>query len=315
MADPIRIVVTGGAGFIGSHVVDALIERGNVVGIVDSLVTGNRENLNPRAEFFEVDICDAEALAGVLASFKPQVVDHHAAQISVALSSRDPAADALTNVVGSLQVLEASRAAGVEHLVFASTGGALYGDPEVVPADEATPIAPLSPYGAAKASVETYLRMYHDTYGFSYTALRYANVFGPRQTPEGEAGVVAIFTNRMLKGETPVIFGDGDQQRDFVYVGDVAQANVEAIERRLQGAYNVGTGVASSVNEVTRELTNACGFEGIVEYAEERPGEVRRVTLDAAKLTRETGWQWQGGLAEGLALTVGHQKARANRPG
>jgi UDP-glucose 4-epimerase len=308
-----RILVTGAAGFIGSHVVDALIERGHVVGIVDSLVTGFRNNLNPRAEFYHVDIGNAVELERVFASFKPEIVDHHAAQISVALSSRDPAADAMANVVGSLRVLEASRAAGVEHLVFASTGGALYGDPEIIPADETTTIAPLSPYGAAKASVETYLRMYHDTYGFSYTALRYANVFGPRQTPEGEAGVVAIFAARMLKGEAPVIFGDGEQQRDFVYVGDVARANVEAIERRLQGAYNVGTGVASSVNDVTRVLTEECGFQGRVGHVDERAGEVRRVTLDAAKLVSETGWQWQVALAEGLALTVAHQKAQLNR--
>jgi UDP-glucose 4-epimerase len=313
MAKSTRILVTGGAGFIGSHVVDALVERGNIVGIVDSLITGTRDNLNRGAEFFHVDIGDAAELERVFAAFKPEVVDHHAAQISVALSSRDPAADAVANVVGSLRVLEASRVAGVEHLVFASTGGALYGDPEVIPADEATTIAPLSPYGAAKASVETYLRMYHDTYGFSYTALRYANVFGPRQTPEGEAGVVAIFTARMLNGEAPMIFGDGEQQRDFVYVGDVAKANVEAIERRLQGAYNVGTGVASSVNDVTRVLTEACGFQGHVGHVDERAGEVRRVTLDAAKLARETGWQWQIALAEGLALTVAHQKAQLNR--
>ena len=314
MADPVRILVTGGAGFIGSHVVDALIERGNEVAIVDCLATGNRANLNPAAKFYEVDIGDAAAMGRVLAEFNPQVVDHHAAQISVALSSRDPAADALINVVGSLMVLEASRVAGVEHFVFASTGGALYGNPETVPADEATLIAPLSPYGAAKASVETYLRMYYDTHGFSYTALRYANVFGPRQTPDGEAGVVAIFTNRMLKGEPPTIFGDGDQQRDFVYVGDVAKANIEAIEHRLQGAYNVGTGVASSVNEVTSNLAAACDFEGKVEYAAGRPGEVRRVTLDAAKLARETGWQSHVSLADGLALTVAYQKAQTNRP-
>jgi UDP-glucose 4-epimerase len=314
MAESTRILVTGGAGFIGSNLVDALIERGHVVGIVDSLVTGSRDNVNPKAEFFEADISDAAALARVMKAFAPQVVDHHAAQISVSLSARDPGADALTNVVGSLRVIEAARAAGVEHIVFASTGGALYGDPETVPADESATIAPLSPYGAAKASVETYLRMYHDSFGLAYTALRYANVFGPRQTPEGEAGVVAIFTARMLRGETPVIYGDGEQQRDFVYVGDVAQANVEAIERRLQGAYNVGTGVASSVNDVARELTIACGITGTIEYAPERPGEVRRVTLDASKLALATGWRAQVGLGEGLALTVAHHKARANRP-
>lgn len=312
MANQTRILVTGGAGFIGSHVVDALIEQGHAVGVLDSLVTGSRDNLNARVDFYETDIRDIDGLRRTLDAFKPQVINHHAAQISVALSSREPVTDALINVVGSLHVIEAARRAGVEHLVFASTGGALYGDPETVPANEETIIAPLSPYGAAKASVETYLRMYQETYGLSYTALRYANVFGPRQTPEGEAGVIAIFANHMLKGETPVIFGDGEQQRDFVYVRDVAQANVESIEHRLQGAYNVGTGVPSSVNEVTRELTAACNFEGQVSHVEERTGEVRRVTLDASKLTQATGWEYQVSLQEGLALTVAYQKARLN---
>ncbi len=313
MAELTRILVTGGAGFIGSHVVDALVEKGHAVGVVDSLATGNRNNLNPDAVFYEADITDARELSRVFAEFKPQVLDHHAAQISVALSSRDPAADAMTNVIGSINILEAARSAGVEHLVFASTGGALYGDPVKVPAAETTAIAPLSPYGASKASVETYLKMYHDTYGFSYTALRYANVFGPRQTAEGEAGVIAIFVNRMLKGENPVIFGDGEQQRDFVYVGDVAKANVNAIESRLEGAYNVGTGVPFSVNEIARELAIVCAFEGSFEYAEERAGEVRRVTLDASNLMRETGWQPKIQLAEGLVLTVAHQNAQMNR--
>ena len=309
MTSPTRVLVTGGAGFIASHVVDRLIEKGYEVAVVDSLETGNKANLNPKAEFHDVDICDEEALSKVFASFRPTIVDHHAAQISVTLSSRKPAYDAMVNVVGSINVHEAARAAGVEHFVFASTGGALYGDPAHVPADEDTPIAPLAPYGASKASFETYLRMYHDTYGLSYTALRYSNVYGPRQTPEGEAGVIAIFTNKMLSGQTPTIFGDGEQQRDFVYVGDVAAANLIAIERRLQGPYNVGTGELASVNRVTSLLREAIGFKGDVVHAEERPGEVRRVSLDAGKLTKETGWRPSLSLEEGIRRTVEHQRA------
>jgi len=315
MADPIRVLVTGGAGFIGSTIVDLLIERGHTVGVLDSLATGFRANLNPKATFYEVDIRDPEALATALAEFRPEVVDHHAAQISVAVSSRDPAFDAAANVVGSLNVLEASRAAGVEHVIFASTGGALYGNPGDRAVDERTTIAPLSPYGAAKASVEVYLRMYHDTWGLSYTALRYSNVYGPRQTPDGEAGVVAIFAGRMLRGETPVVFGDGEQARDFVYVGDVAQANLLAVELRLQGGYNVGVGEVASVNQVTAELASACGYAGPVDHAAEREGEVRSIMLDASKLTGETGWRPMVSLAEGIHLTVEDHKARLSRAG
>jgi UDP-glucose 4-epimerase len=283
--------------------------------VLDSLVTGFRANLNPEATFYEADIRDPEALAKALADFRPQVIDHHAAQISVAVSSRDPAFDAAANVVGSLNVLEASRAAGVEHVIFASTGGALYGNPGERPVDETTTIAPLSPYGAAKASVEVYLRMYHDTWGVSYTALRYSNVYGPRQTADGEAGVVAIFAGRMLRGERPVVFGDGEQSRDFVYVGDVAKANLLAVELRLQGGYNVGVGEAASVNQVTAELASACDYAGPVDHAAEREGEVRSITLDASKLTGETGWRPTVSLAEGIRLTVEDHKARPSRTG
>ena len=312
MIDPTRVLVTGGAGFIGSHIVDLLVARGYAVGVLDSLATGRRSNLNAAAEFYEADIRDGAAVSAAFRAFRPQVVDHHAAQISVPVSAREPAMDAHVNVVGSLNVLEAARETGAEHFVFASTGGALYGDPERVPADESTAIAPLSPYGAAKAAVETYLRMYRDTWGLSYTALRYANVYGPRQTPEGEAGVIAIFTNRMLAGDSPVIFGDGEQERDFVYVGDVAQANLMAIEKRIQGAYNVGTGVAASVNRVTRLLVDECGYDGDIVYADERPGEVRRISLDAGLLTQLAGWRATVALETGIRETVAQRKAQPN---
>ena len=309
MPDAVRVLVTGGAGFIGSTVVDLLVEHGYEVAVLDSLETGRREYLNPAVRFFETDIRDREGLKKAFDAFRPQIVDHHAAQISVTASSRDPLFDAENNVIGSLNVLEAARAAEVEHFIFASTGGALYGNPGPQAADESTAIAPLSPYGAAKACVEVYLRTYEATWGLSYAALRYANVYGPRQTPEGEAGVVAIFTARMLSGRTPVIFGDGDQERDFVFAGDVARANLVAIERRLTGAYNVGTGEATTVNEVAREIAQACSYGGPIEHGPERPGEVRSIKLDATKLRRETGWQPTVAMKEGIALTVAHHKA------
>ena len=315
MADPRRVLVTGGAGFIGSHVVDALITRGYEVAVVDLLTTGNRKNVHPEAAFHLVDIRDAAAVSQVMADFQPAIVDHHAAQISVTLSAKDPVMDAEANVVGSLVVLEACRANGIEHVVFASTGGALYGEPERLPAAEDAVVAPLSPYGAAKASVETYLRMYEATWGLSYAALRYANVYGPRQIPEGEAGVVAIFTDRMLRGERPVVFGDGEQQRDFVYVGDVARANVLAIERSLQGPYNVGTSAATSVNRIVAALAERCGYDGDANHAPERPGEVRRVTLDATRIGQAAGWRPDVSLEEGLTLTVEDAKARLGTRG
>ena len=310
MADSPRVLVTGGAGFIGSHVADALVERGYLVGVLDSLANGHRANVPAAADFFEADISDAAAVARVFGEFRPQLVSHHAAQISVAASANDPVADAQANVIGSLVVLEACRAHGVDHVVFASTGGALYGDPATVPADEQSIVQPLSPYGAAKASVETYLRTYKATWGLSYTALRYANVYGPRQTADGEAGVIAIFANHLLRGERPTVFGDGEQQRDFVYVGDVTEANLLAIEQRLQGSYNVGTGVGTSVNQIAAALVKLCGYAGIIDHAPERAGEVRRVTLDASLLQRMAGWRAQVSLEAGLGLTVDDRKAR-----
>ncbi|MBM3939932.1 MAG: SDR family NAD(P)-dependent oxidoreductase [SAR202 cluster bacterium] len=308
-----RVIVTGGAGFIGSHVADALVARGHEVAVLDALNTGERGNVPTKATFYQADITDPAAVRRVFAEVRPHWVDHHAAQISVPESTKDPVADAQANVVGSLAVLEAARETGVEHFVFASTGGALYGDPEKMPSDEETPIAPLAPYGAAKAAVEVYLGMYARTWGMRTLALRYANVYGPRQSPHGEAGVVAIFAARMLSGANSTIFGDGEQQRDFVYVDDVALANVLAFERGLTGSYNVGTGVAASVNEVTRLLVRHAGFGGQVLHAAERPGEVRRIALDASRLRRAVGWEPSVSLDEGLRRTVAffREKARA----
>jgi UDP-glucose 4-epimerase len=310
VADSTRVLVTGGAGFIGSHVVDVLVDAGYAVGVLDLLTTGSMDNVNAAATFFNADIEDGEEVSRIFADFRPGVVDHHAARISVTASARDPVADAHTNVLGTLRILQACREHAVEHLVFASTGGALYGEAEHVPADENTPILPLSPYGAAKASVETYLRTYRATWGLSFTALRYANVYGPRQNAEGEAGVIAIFADRMLRAEEPTVFGDGEQQRDFVYVGDVASANQLAVERRFQGSYNVGTGTATSVNEIVAALRGSCGYGGRVEYAPAREGEVRCITLDSSLLARTAGWSPSVALGDGLALTVDDRRRR-----
>jgi UDP-glucose 4-epimerase len=309
MADQSRVLVTGGAGFIGSHVVDGLVELGLQVGVLDSLVTGSKANLNPKAKFFLADLTDADAVGRVFAAFKPGMVNHHAAQISVASSVVDPIADAQANVMGSLTLLEACRANDVEHLIFASTGGALYGDPAKQPANEQMPLDPQSPYAASKAAVEAYLGAYKAMSGLKWTALRYANVYGPRQSPDGEAGVVAIFTKKMLAGSAPVIFGSGEQQRDFVYVSDVAAANVAAIEKGLEGAYNVGTGVATSVNDIAQGLASLCGYTHEIEHVAERAGEVFRITLDATLIARDTGWQSETPLEVGLNAVVDYFRA------
>jgi UDP-glucose 4-epimerase len=308
-----RVLVTGGAGFIGSHIVDMLLAQGHEVAVLDSLATGHRANISPKATFHQADITDPVAVKRVFAEVRPQWVDHHAAQISVSESTKDPAADALANVVGSLVVLEAAREAGVEHFVFASTGGALYGEPANSPSDENTPIEPLAPYGAAKASVEVYLGVYGRTWNMRTVALRYANVYGPRQSPHGEAGVVAIFAARMLAGTTPTIFGDGTQERDFVYAGDVARANLLAFEHGLTGSFNVGTGIATSVNEITRLLIQHSGFEGKPVHAAPRPGEVQSIALDFTRFERAVGWRPQVSLDEGIRRTVEFFKKKQER--
>ena len=314
MADRQSVLVTGGAGFIGSHVADAFIERGCDVAVLDNLSSGRPANIPAAASLFEADLTDAAAVDRVFGDVRPQIVVHQAAHISVSESTRDPVGDAQANIIGTLVLLEASRRANVEHVVFASTGGALYGDPERIPVSETAQVLPLSPYGAAKASVETYLRTYRATWGLSYTALRYANAYGPRQTAGGEAGVVAIFAAKMLAGETPVIFGDGEDERDYVYVSDVAASNVLAVDHRLQGSYNVGTGVATSVNRIAGELARITGFQGGVTHAPERPGDVRRVALDATRLSAATGWTPRVSLERGLELVVEHFRSKGAVP-
>jgi UDP-glucose 4-epimerase len=298
-----RILVTGGAGFIASHLADAFLASGHTVHVVDDLSSGRRENVPRGASFTQVDIRDA-TLGAVIREFRPEVLCHHAAQMDVRKSVEDPAFDADVNVVGSLHLLEHCRQAGTRRVLFASTGGAIYGEQDVYPAPETHATKPVSPYGVAKLSVEGYLHFYAVEYGFAATCLRYANVYGPRQNPHGEAGVVAIFCRKLLAGETPTIYGAGEQTRDFVYVGDVVAANLAALEHDLTGAYNVGTGVETSVNELYDAIRQATGVAHEANRDAARPGEQLRSCLDAAKLKAAAGWAPATPLSKGIAETV-----------
>lgn len=309
-----RVLVTGGAGFIGSHIVDALVERGHAVAVLDDLSTGESSNVNPSATLYRGSLSNPDTLNWVFEEFAPHWVSHHAAQISVTKSADDPIADANINVLGSLRLLEACKAHNVEYFLFASTGGGLYGEPEYMPCDEAHPVKPMAPYGAAKYSVEAYMGVYQRTWGLKAVALRYANVYGPRQNSRGEAGVIAIFADRMLSGKEMVIYGDGNQERDFVYVSDVVDANMLALERQLQGSYNVGTGVGASVNKVADILKKHCNYKADIPHAAPRPGEVQRITLDASLFRKTTKWKPKVTIEKGLAMTADYFKAAANQP-
>ncbi|MFN0253188.1 MAG: NAD-dependent epimerase/dehydratase family protein [Kofleriaceae bacterium] len=297
-----KVLVTGAAGFIGSHIVDALRTEGHEVVGIDNLSSGVRTNLPADVVLHEVDIRDPAA-AEVIGAFAPDVLCHHAAQIDVRKSVQDPANDADVNVAGTLRVLEACRRSGCRRVVFASTGGAIYGEQDVFPATEDHPQRPMSPYGCAKRSVEVYLDYYAREYGFATTSLRYANVYGPRQNAHGEAGVVAIFAGQLLTGAPTMIFGDGGQTRDFVHVADIAAANLAAIGHELRGAYNVGTGVEVSVYELYEKMRAIVGGAPPV-YRPARPGEQRRSCIDASRLRAATGWEPRVALDVGLASTI-----------
>lgn len=298
-----KILVTGGAGFIGSNVVDAYVEAGHQVVVVDNLSSGNRTNLNPAATLYEMDLRSPE-LGDVLAEERPEVVNHHAAQIDVRRSVADPLYDASINIMGSIALLEACRKAGVRKVVYSSTGGAMYGEPECLPCEENHPIRPLSPYGASKATVEHYLFMYRQNFGLSYTILRYPNVYGPRQDPFGEAGVIAIFTERMLRGEPVTINGSGEQERDFIYVGDCVSANLLALEAGDGREYNLGWGLGVTVNEVYHRLKAITGYSLEAAHGPAKTGETFRIYLGTSRIQKELGWAPQVPLEEGLARTV-----------
>jgi len=302
-------IVTGGAGFIGSNLVDALLERGEDVAIVDDLSTGRRANLDGAlaqgATLHELDICDAEPLRELFAAVRPERVFHLAAQIDVRRSVADPAADARVNVEGTINVLAAAQAAGARRVVYSATGGAVYGEAEQVPTPEGAPAQPLAPYGMGKLSGEGYCALFTRLHGLSTVALRYANVYGPRQDPLGEGGVIAIFCGCFADGRTPTIYGDGEQTRDYTYVGDVVAANLRAAELDVGGSINVGTGVETSVLELVaafRALEGGECFEPV--HAPARQGEVLRSCLDAARASELLGWAPQVGLAEGLRRTL-----------
>ena len=303
-----KILVTGGAGFIGSHVVDLFIDQGFEVVIVDDLSTGRASNLNPAAKFYQVDIRSPK-LREVFEAEKPDYVSHHAAQMDVRRSVVQPLFDADINILGSINVLETAKDFNVKRLVYISTGGAVYGEPESLPCDESHPINPICQYGASKHTVEHYLYMYHVNYGLKYTVLRYPNVFGPRQDPHGEAGVVAIFTGKMLANEAVTINGDGDQTRDFVYVGDCAKANPLAVTIDHEpGIYNLGWGRPTSINEICSVLVNITGYNLPIEHGPAKVGETRLIYLDASKIKKDLGWEPIITLEQGLEKTVDYFK-------
>jgi len=293
-----HVVVTGGAGFIGSHIVDAYLGRGWRVTVIDNLSTGDRRNVNPRATLREFDIRDVR-LREVILELGPDIVSHHAAQMDVRHSVADPAFDAEVNVVGSVRLLQASVDAAVKRFIFASSGGAIYGEPVAVPQHETHPAVPLSPYGCAKLAVEHYLDYFRIVHGLSSVALRYANVYGPRQNAKGEAGVIAIFAGRLLRGEAVTINGSGEQTRDFVYVKDVVAANVAAAEAAWQGSFNVGTGVETSVNGLYELMGSKPPL-----YGPAKAGEQVRSVLDGGKLRALAGLPPPAPLKEGLAATM-----------
>ena len=298
-----RILVTGGAGFIGSTVVDACIEAGHQVIVVDDLSSGARANLNLTARWYQVDV-RTDDIERVIEAERPDVVNHHAAQVSVRRSVDAPGADASINVLGSLRVLEAARKHGVRRVIFASTGGAIYGEIEAGLADESHPCRPLSPYAVAKFAVERYLDYYRATYGLETVILRYANVYGPRQDPHGEAGVVAIFIQRILAGIAPTIFGDGEQTRDYIYVDDVVEANLRAAESDATGPINIGLGKERTVLDIV-EVLNEHAPDGFrPEHAPPRPGEIQRIAVDPSRARKELGWEAKVELEQGLRRTL-----------
>lgn len=298
-----RAIVTGGAGFIGSHLVDALIIDGWSVAVLDDLSTGHKEFINPKAEFFLSDVRERKNET-IFAKVRPEVVFHLAAQKSVRQSHIDPVKDADINVIGTINLLEQCVRCGTKRFVFSSTGGAIYGETELLPTPEVVQERPLSPYGISKLAADSYLKHYQRNHNLACVSLRYANVYGPRQDPEGEAGVIAVFLSKMLKGEAPTINGGGTQTRDFVFVDDVVRANIAALDERVAGAYNVGTGVETSIAALYRVLQEVGGFHLKAKSGQQQKGEIRRSCLSSEKIFRELGWRPSISLVQGLVTTL-----------
>jgi UDP-glucose 4-epimerase len=299
-----RILVTGGAGFIGSHIVDAYVDAGHEVAVLDNLSTGLKENLNDGAKFYEMDLRDP-SLAEVLDREKPEVVNHHAAQMSVKVSTEDPLFDADVNIIGTLSLLECCRKAGVKKMIYSSSGGTVYGEPTRLPLDEAHRLVPISPYGVSKLAGEYYFGSYVSSWGMECVVLRYANVYGPRQRPHGEAGVVAIFCIELLAGRAPFIHWDGEQQKDYVFVEDCVRANLAALEPGASGVFNIGAGVGTSVNELYRRISEYLNVSHIKpRQGPMRTGDVRKIYLDTGKAREGLGWEPSVSLEEGLRRTA-----------
>lgn len=305
-----RALVTGGAGFIGSHLVDALVERGDEVEVLDDLSTGRRENLagalEAGAQLIEADVTDDSSVAGAIEARPPDAIFHLAGQIDVRVSVSDPFFDSRVNVGGTINVLDAARQAGTGRVLFASTGGAIYGEGSWrnPPLDETAEVLPDAPYGQSKYAAEGYLSLYNRLYELSTASLRLGNVYGPRQDPLGEAGVVAIFCGALLDGRTPRVFGDGEQTRDYVYVGDIVRAMLAAADSNAVGTFNIGTGVETSVLDLGRMIGAACDRPFEPEMAPPRPGEVQRIAIESSKAERELGWKAETSLEDGLKTTA-----------
>ncbi len=298
-----KIAVTGGAGFIASHIADAYLSLGHEVVIIDNLSTGKRENIPANARFIEMDVNDP-GIPTLFMEEKFDIVNHHAAQMDVRVSVQDPTYDARINILGGINIYESALRSGVKKIIFASSGGTVYGEQEYFPADERHPTKPISPYGIAKLSNEQYLYYYAHVHGLPSVAFRYANIYGPRQNPHGEAGVIAIFAQKLLRGEQPVINGDGLQTRDYVYVGDVVAANILALQPQMIGAYNIGTGIETDVNTLfghLRDLTQSTCKE---QHAPAKQGEQLRSVLSHERIFASFGWTPKMDIVEGLSKTV-----------
>ena len=304
-----KILVTGGAGFIGSHLVDALIEKGHKVVVVDNLSTGKKENINKKAKFYKIDICSPK-IGEIFKKEKPEICFHFAAQINVRKSVEDPIFDAKVNILGSLNVIQNfinSQKSKIKNLkfIFASTGGAIYGDATKIPTPENYPANPISPYGIAKLTVENYLKFYKENFGLKFISLRFSNVYGPRQDPKGEAGVVAIFIEKLLKGERPIIFGNGNQTRDFIFVEDVVSACLKTMEYKgKKEIFNIGTGIETSINELYKIISELLKTKIKPKYVPQKPGDLKRSCLDISLTKKELKWVSKFSLKEGLQKTI-----------
>ncbi|MBD3250109.1 MAG: NAD-dependent epimerase/dehydratase family protein [Candidatus Pacebacteria bacterium] len=298
-----KILITGGAGFIASHVADHYLRNGYQVSILDNLSTGKKKFVNSQAQFFEADICNQEQVQEIIAQVQPEVINHHAAHIQVGYSVKDPQFDAQNNVLGLLNLMEAAKDHGLKKVIMASTGGAMYGNKET-PFVETMKEKPLSPYGVSKRAGELYLNYYCEQYGIPYISLRYSNVYGPRQNPHGESGVIAIFSEMIAQGKQPTINGDGTHTRDYVYIDDVAKANVLALDSDFVGELNIGTGVETSTNQVYDQVVKEFGVDLPAQHGPERPGEQVTSALDFSKAKKLLGWQPEVEFEQGVRQVV-----------